>query len=474
MWVHLDDVEAHRMRVLLDEEFGSDNFIADLTLELNPKGRQLDRFFAQSNDRLLIYAVDKRLVGLDPSSAEEVDLSDFPLRTSDGRPYRLLPLRNTNKKFNKRTRPNLHYPLYADESTGAVRTSHFEGAEPVFPVFGDGGEAVWRWGRPLATERAVELHARMVQGRIGSRLDVFQMDFADQDRTKKFKTVWLAGDIGNTDTARAETKALCGDAFSTPKPERLLERILHIGTEPGDFVLDCFAGSGTTISVAHKMRRRWVGVELLDQTVDKFVVPRLRAVLAAEDPGGVTFRTRRVGISELPSGMSPEEAQQFNTLLGRVSRGIEALEVTTLRALREATKTRDETTVLWEGGGGFTVARMGLSMYEVDDDDGTVYLSPEATNGAWSKAIAGQLKFALTPDDPVFCGVRNRQRLAVIDGVADETVVRTVAERLGEKERAMIVAKGVVPEAAQLLQELAPGSRIKKAPGDVFPKATVK
>ena len=69
--------------------------------------------------------------------------------------------------------------------------------------------------------------------------------------------------------------------------------------------------------------------------------------------------------------------------------------------------------------------------------------------------------------------MRKRQRLAVIDGVADETVVRTVVEHLGEKERAVIVAKGVLPEAGDLLQRLSPGSRIKKAPEDMFPKGTV-
>jgi hypothetical protein len=84
------------------------------------------------------------------------------------------------------------------------------------------------------------------------------------------------------------------------------------------------------------------------------------------------------------------------------------------------------------------------------------------------------LKFALTPIHPVFCGVRGRQRLAVIDGVADEVVVRTVFEHLGERESAVVVAKVVLPEAECQLAELSPGSRIKKAPRDLFPKRTVR
>lgn len=113
-------------------------------------------------------------------------------------------------------------------------------------------------------------------------------------------------------------------------------------------------------------------------------------------------------------------------------------------------------------------------MYDVDDKDGEVFLSTAATNGAWSKAMAGQLGFRMTPDLFVFCGVRGRQRLMVVDGVADETVVRTAVEHLGEKERVVIVAKSVLPSAADLLAELSPGSRIKKAPTDFFPKGTVK
>ena len=74
----------------------------------------------------------------------------------------------------------------------------------------------------------------------------------------------------------------------------------------------------------------------------------------------------------------------------------------------------------------------------------------------------------------MFCGVRGRQRLAVIDGVADEVVVRTVLENLADRERAVIVAKAVLSEAEQLLGELSSGSRIRKAPEDLFPKRTVK
>ena len=79
-------------------------------------------------------------------------------------------------------------------------------------------------------------------------------------------------------------------AFETPKPEELLTRIIHIATNPGDLVLDSFAGSGTTGAVAHKMGRRWIMVEL-GEHCHTHIVPRLQKVIAGQDPGGVTQAT---------------------------------------------------------------------------------------------------------------------------------------------------------------------------------------
>lgn len=102
-------------------------------------------------------------------------------------------------------------------------------------------------------------------------------------------TWWPSEEVGHTDEAKKEIHALFGkvDAFDTPKPERLMERVLIIATNPGDLVLDSFAGSGTTGAVAHKMRRRWIMVEL-GEHCHTHIIPRLRKVIDGEDPGGVT------------------------------------------------------------------------------------------------------------------------------------------------------------------------------------------
>ncbi|MEV7428002.1 site-specific DNA-methyltransferase [Nocardioides sp. NPDC092400] len=250
LFVSIDDNEAPRLRLLLDEVMGEQNFLAQVVVNLNPKGRQLGRGFATSHEYLLAYARDARRTVLDASSAETVDERDFPLLDeASGRRYRHLPLRNTNKKFNPVTAPTLHFPVWGDPVSGQVATEPFAGAVEVGPVFGDGRPAVWRWSRPRIQERPGDLVCRVVKGRAGERVDVFQRDWLDRDtpggRRKKLPTIWLAEEVGSTDTAVAELKELVGHVFESPKPTGLVRRVL--GTMPDDaVVLDPFAGSGTT------------------------------------------------------------------------------------------------------------------------------------------------------------------------------------------------------------------------------------
>ena len=247
LFASIDDHEVAHLRLLLDEVFGEENFLAQVVVNLNPKGRQLGRGFATSHEYLLVYARDARRTALDASSAEAVDERDFPLVTEDGRRFRHLPLRNTNKKFNPVTARTLHYPLWGDPETGRVGTAPFDGAREIGPVFGDGRPAVWRWSAPLVEQRADDLVCRTVRGRLGDRVDVFQRDWLHRDggRRKKLTTIWLSEEIGSTDTAVRELKDLVGHVFESPKPTGLVRRIL--ATMPDDvLVLDFFAGSGTT------------------------------------------------------------------------------------------------------------------------------------------------------------------------------------------------------------------------------------
>jgi adenine-specific DNA-methyltransferase len=250
IFVSIDDHEVAHLRLLLDEVYGEQAFVAQVVVGLNPKGRQLGAGFATSHEYLLVYAKDPRRCVLDASSPSLVVESDFPMVAEDGRRFRRLPLRNTNKRFNPLSAPTLHFAIWGDPDTGEVRTAPFPGAVEVKPVFGDGSPAVWRWSRPRIDERPGDLVCRRVRGATGERVDVFQRDWLDAHadgsaRRKKLRTIWLAEEIGSTDTAVAELKDILGHVFESPKPTGLVRRILD--TMPSDArVLDYFAGSGTT------------------------------------------------------------------------------------------------------------------------------------------------------------------------------------------------------------------------------------
>ncbi len=246
--ISIDDNEQAALRVLMDELFGRANFLAQVVVNLNPKGRQLGGGFATSHEYLLIFARDARRCVLEASSATLVAESDFP-HVERGRRFRYLPLRNTNKKFNPISTPTMHYPLYGNPDTGTVRATRFKGSTEVLPVFGDGSPAVWRWSAPVVTDRPRDLVCRRIKGTLGERVDIFQKDWLDSaggaPRRKKLRTIWLAEEIGSTDVAVAELKSLAGHVFESPKPTGLILRLLL--TMPADCrVLDFFAGSGTT------------------------------------------------------------------------------------------------------------------------------------------------------------------------------------------------------------------------------------
>lgn len=501
VWVHLDDSEVHRMRVVLDEELGAENFVAEVVWQKVYTVKNSAKHFSKDHDSILVYARDKGIWQRNRLGRTAAMDARYANPDGDPRgPWKAKPLQ-ANKPYSR--------GLYSITTPGGKTISgpppgtYWRISEEELRRLDADGQ-VW-WGADKNGVPNTKTYLNEVAGKIP-------------------QTIWRYDEAGHNDQAKSEIQAVVPGIppFATPKPERLIARILQVGTNPGDLVLDCFAGSGTTAAVAHKMGRRWITVELSTRNVEDFIVPRLSKVIGGSDPGGVTSATERVPVGDLPDGVTAADAQQFSTVMAKLTdsqslsidvveemlkatRSLATSTVTPLspeetktligllrklskhdeadlqidvmplvrKRLREAARTRDETTVLWSGGGGFSVAVVGPSMYEVDDD-GEVYLSAAATNGAWSKAVAGQLKFTLTPDHPVFCGVRNRQRLAVIDGVVDETTVRTVVEHLHEKEKAVVFGKGLLPEAEALLAELSPGSRIRKAPGDLFGKATVR
>lgn len=462
VWVHLDDVEVHRMRLLLDELLGDTAFVAEIAWE-KIAGRDNRTAISRSHDMILVYALQGRSAwrhtrNLIPRSASQV-------AAAYGNPD------------NDERGPWTSGDLSAKADANRRAEQFFDITLPSGRVVSPSRGRCWL----LTEDRYHEFEA---DGRLW-----FGNDGDSVPRVKRFlsevqdglvpRTVWPHTEVGHNDEGKKELLALFPDVespFDTPKPERLLERVIRIATDPGDLVLDFFAGSGTTAAVAQKLGRRWITCELIENTARTFTIPRLRKVCDGSDRGGVSTVSARIAADEveLPDDMNAMDAFRFQQLLRKVSKAVPAEHAVAIKALMDATKTRTKTVTQWDGGGGFTVAKVGPSMYEVEDETGDVYLSDAATNGDWSRSVAGQLGFDLLPPGSPFVGSRGRQRLAVVDGVVDENVVRAVLHSLHDTEAAIIVGKAVIPEAEQLLREQSKGSRIKQAPDQLFRKAVTR
>ena len=286
VWVHLDDAEQHRMRLLMDEVFGAANCRGSVIWRAADTGNYDAKTFSMDHNQVHVYSrhPEWRSNGVERSAQQSSHYSN-----PDGDPRG--PWFDGNPLGSPNPRENLKYDLVSPQGH-TVR----------HPPNG------WRWSRET-------LQAKMASGEVrfneaGTR--IIYRTYLREQKPLPPSTLWDDSDAtGSNRKAKNELKRLFGltskQVFSTPKPEALLRRILEVATNPGDIVFDCFAGSGSTAAVAQKMGRRWVTAEILSTTVERFTQPRLAKVVKAEDPGGITkavgweggggFRTVTVGPS---------------------------------------------------------------------------------------------------------------------------------------------------------------------------------
>lgn len=266
LWITIDDNEAHYLKVLCDEIFGRPNFVASAVWQKR-YSRENREAIGDAHDYVLIYAKDsarfKRIRNRVPMTEAQEKVYKNPNNHPRGR-WRGIPM--TAQGF----RPNQMYEILAPG--GAVHV----------PPEG-------RCWSTIEPEFKKLLHeGRIYFGKDGnSQPNIIR--FLDEVEGLVPWTWWPHEEVGHTDEAMKEMHGIYGkaDPFPTPKPERLINRILHVATNPGDLVLDSFAGSGTTGAVAQKMGRRWIMVELGDHCTTH-IVPRLQQVIDGSDQGGIS------------------------------------------------------------------------------------------------------------------------------------------------------------------------------------------
>jgi adenine-specific DNA-methyltransferase len=393
LWITIDDNEAHYLKVLCDEMFGRANFVANVVWQKKYTVSNDAKWLAETHDHVLIYAKNKE--AWRPNRLERTAAMDSRYRNPDNHPkgpWKATPL------YAKRTGSEKEQAFSFKFKNGVVWTPP-RGTSPRFPADAlremDENNEIW----------------------FGSDGDAnpSRKTFLSELKLSEppAPTVWLHTDTGNNHEAREEVKAINpDDAFATPKPEKLLKRIIALATDPGDLVLDSFAGSGTTGAVAHKMGRRWIMVELGDHC-ETHVLPRLKKVIDGTDDGGITKA------------------------------------------------------VDWKGGGGFRYYRLAPSLLE-KDEWGNWVISKEYDAAKLSQAVCKLMGFVYQPDETHYwmqgCSSEADFIYVTTQSLTHEQLA-AISEEVGDERTLLVCCKAFRANA-----DAFPNLTIRKIPQTVLRK----
>ncbi len=265
LWITIDDNEAHYLKVLCDEIFGRNNFVSNVIWQKKFSPQNDAKWISSSHDHVLCYALDKNRWF--PNALPRSAAMDERYKNPDNDPR------------GPWTATDLTRAEHRDRDYWGLVTPS---GKTVFPAKGRS------WSRPKENIEKLNADGRLWFGPKGSNLPRLKKYLGEMEGGVTPQSIWLHSEVGNNQEAKKEILQLDAETvFDTPKPERLIYRILHLATSPGDLVLDSFAGSGTTGAVAHKMGRRWIMIEL-GEHCHTHIVPRLQKVIDGSDQGGIS------------------------------------------------------------------------------------------------------------------------------------------------------------------------------------------
>ncbi len=279
LWITIDDHEAHYLKVLCDEIFGRGNFVADIAWQKFHSIKANAQYnLSSAYDHILVYKHSDAMIDFNKLSMDEEALKVYKNPDNDPR-------------GRWRTAPLTASLLTGQRGAAYAKTGKSTGLyELISPIT---GKKHWPTkGRCwLAKDGidALEKDNRIWWGKDGNAVPMKKIFLSEKGGLKPASTFWLHTEAGSNKKANDHVKKLFANtnSFSTPKPEELIQRILHMASNPGDLILDSFAGSGTTGAVAHKMGRRWIMVEL-GEHCHTHIIPRLQKVIDGDDAGGIS------------------------------------------------------------------------------------------------------------------------------------------------------------------------------------------
>ena len=276
LWITIDDNEAHYLKVLCDEVFGRGNFVVNVIWQKKSSPSNDAKWISDNHDHIIVFAKNKELWR--PVKLERSEAQNAIYKNSD-------EFDGVDEKGNFYGRG----PWFAGDMTVKTISENalYEITTPSGRVVKPADGRAWVYSKEKFDELCRD--NRITFGKNGNNKPCIKRFLTEVEESKIVpKSVWLYEEVGENRNARQEVKKFnLVDPFSTPKPEKLLERIIHLATNKGDLVLDSFAGSGTTGAVAHKMGRRWIMVEL-GKHCHTHIIPRLQKVIDGEDQGGIS------------------------------------------------------------------------------------------------------------------------------------------------------------------------------------------
>ena len=290
IFISIDDNEVYNLKKICDEVFGSVHFIAQITLLCNPKGRSQDKYVANCHEYILVYSKNILASGSlsIPKSQSEVE-KDYPIVDDDNKPYRELELRNTHREFGKFNRPKLWYPLYVNID-GTVELEMKEGTIEVYPIWDDGFQGCWTWGR----EKAAKEQHLLVGKKVSGKTKIYRKAYAYEDGMiplKQVKSIW-----NNNMFYTERGQSIIGELFETkeklfqsPKSLSMLKQCIQMAQDKDALILDFFSGSATTAHAVMQLNAE-------DGGARKFIMVQLPEVT---DEGGTAYRAGYRNICEI-------------------------------------------------------------------------------------------------------------------------------------------------------------------------------
>ncbi len=354
LWAQMDDQEVHYCKVILDEIFGRSNFISTVIWHKKHTSSNDARFISDNHDHILMFVKNAEAFKMNLLPRTDIHDSRYKNPDNDPRgPWASGPIQVKTP---------------SEKDIYEIRTPS---GRKVWPPKGTS----WRVSKEKFKEMVKD--NRIWFGESGKNIP----------RTKRFltevregiipKTIWLRDEVGDNQEGKSEIKAHFPDEpFRTPKPERLIERVIQLSTSQGDWVLDSFLGSGTTAAVAHKLGRKWIGIEI-GEHAETLCLPRLTRVASGKDQTGIS---KQVG---------------------------------------------------WKGGSGFRYCVLGESLFQKDADTGLVMINPHYSNGLLVQAVCNLEDFRLH-NDGVLHGIRGNAYAHITEEKVTQVYLDALVEQLPE------------------------------------------